>query len=272
MPFRFDSFATRLFVKSQERAWQPAQIDYSQELDHWQALNQDEQELLLRLVDGFLVGERGVTHDLAPLLIAIRRERGRMEEEMFVAAQLFEEARHVEFFERWIDAALPGKLGQDIPYPKLTGDLFSVRLRETMEALLTDESPLAQIRALVIYHQYIEGVGAEASYPMYFEICQDGRFPALLEGITLIRRDEARHIAFGTHVIQRILEEHPELVSDWEAEIESYRPFVQEGARQTFAPFDGRDTPFGLVEEKYRNLYLENFEQQKRDVVSRELA
>ena len=117
--------------------------------------------MVLRLTVGFLVGERGVTHDLAPLQQALRRERGRMEEEMYLTAQLFEEARHVEFFQRWFDATLPGTLGTDVPYPNLEGDLFSVRLPAVMRALNDDPSPEAQIRALVTYHLYIEGVGAD---------------------------------------------------------------------------------------------------------------
>ena len=139
MPFDHDSLPLRLFTASHERAWNPADIDLSREQSDWLALTDDERLLLLRLVAGFRVGERGVIHELAPLQIRFRLQ-GRIEEELFVAAQLYEEARHVQFFERWLVEALPGRFGVDVPYPDLRGDLFSAHLPGAMRALLEDES------------------------------------------------------------------------------------------------------------------------------------
>ncbi len=271
MPINLDSFPMRLFERSQARAWRPAEIDYSREARDWLSLDDSERTLLLRLVAGFYVGERGVTHDLGPLQFALRQEKGRIDEEMFVTAQMFEEARHVEFFERWLQATLPGVFGTDIPYPDLSGDLFGTRLREVMGALLTDQSPRAQIRASMIYHLYIEGVGAEAAYPLYFDICEKrALFPGLLAGIRLIRRDEARHIAFGTYLTQRLLDENPELEGFFTEEFESYRGFAAAGADQTFAPFlGGERVPFDLDPEHYRGLYLQRFELMRRSITER---
>ena len=207
MPLALDSFPMHLFRASQERGWVASAIDFSNERAHWASLADDERELFSRLIAGFRVGERGVTHELAPLQHVLREEK-RLDEELYVTAQLFEEARHVEFFERWLDAALPGVWGKDIPYPELTGDLFSARLPEIMRALLTDASPRAQVRAIVTYHFNIEGIGAESAYPIYYEVFdKTGLFPAMREGITLIRRDEARHIAFGTYLLNRLINE-----------------------------------------------------------------
>ena len=271
MPLDLESFPLSLFQASQERAWTAADIDFSRERDHWMSLTDGEQELLARLVAGFRVGERGVTHELTPLLTVVRDE-GRLDEELFLTAQLFEEARHVEFFERWITATLPGVWGKDIPYPKLSGDLFSTRLPEVMRALLTDSSPAAQVRAVMTYHFYVEGVGAEASYPMYTEIFEKtGLFPALKQGITLIRRDEARHIAYGCYVLQRLLEEHPEAEGCFERELVAIEEFVDSAAGQTLEPFEDGKIPFGLDRERFRALYRENFELQKRNVYQRHL-
>ena len=269
MPVDLQSFPMHLFIKSQTRAWQPAEIDFAQDRRDWEQLNDDERELMLRLVAGFYVGERGVTHDLAPLQYALRQEKGRIEEEMYVTAQLFEEARHVEFFQRWLDETLPGVFGRDIPYPELSGDLFSSRLRDTMGALLTDSSNLAMMRAVTIYHLYVEGVGAESSYPLYFDICAHGIFPGLLEGIRLIRRDEARHIAFGTYLMQRLLDDDPNLEAAFIEEFDSYQPMVEEGNRGTFAPFEGREVPFGVDPETYRRAYLVNYAKQRENVLGK---
>ena len=270
MPLDLNSFPMYLFQASQERAWTASAIDFSKEREHWQSLSDDEWLLLGRLVAGFRVGERGVTHELAPLAAVLRDEK-RLDEEMYVTVQLFEEARHVEFFERWIEAAIPGVWGTDVPYPELSGDLFGARLPEVMRSLSTDSSQENQLRAVMMYHFYIEGIGAEASYPLYFTIFEKtGKFPALAEGIRLIRRDEARHIAFGTYLIQRLLEENPELEDTFEAECAVIEGYMEPQGRDTFEPFEGREIPFGLDPGYFRSLYQECFDLQKRNVYERQ--
>ena len=266
MPFDHDSLPVRLFTASHERAWNPGDIDFSRERSDWLALTDDERELLLRLVSGFRVGERGVTHELAPLQFRLR-EQGRIEEEIFISAQMYEEARHVQFFERWLVEALPGRFGVDIPYPDLSGDMFSTRLPQTMRTLLHDDSPEAMLQAVMLYHFYVEGVGAEASYPMYYAIYdRTGRFPGLERGIRLIQRDEARHIAFGVHVLQRLLAEHPHLTDLFETQVEAMRPLAQDGPNQTFAGFEPGDAPFGLDYANCRQIYLDKLEEMRRRV------
>ena len=269
MPLDLQSYPIHLFQASQERAWTTADIDFSREREHWTSLDDGEREVLGRLVAGFKVGERGVTHELAPLLEVVRDE-GRLDEELYLTAQLFEEARHVEFFERWIDAALPGIWGRDIPFPELSGDLFSDRLPEVMRALRDDASPAAQVRAVMMYHFYVEGVGAESSYPMFFDIFdRTGLFPALSEGIQLIRRDEARHIAFGCYLLQRLLKEHDEARATFDEELSNLEEVVELAGLQNLAGFADGAVPFGLDRAKYRMLYRENFELQKHNVFER---
>ncbi len=131
MPFDNKSLPIRLFTASHERTWNPADIDFSQERSDWMSFSDDERTLLIRLISGFRVGERGVTHELAPLQFRFRQQ-GRLEEEIYVTAQLYEEARHVQFFETWLIEALPGRFGVDIPYPNLQGDMFATRLPATI--------------------------------------------------------------------------------------------------------------------------------------------
>ena len=119
MPFDNNSLPMRLFTATHERAWSPGDIDFSRERSDWLALTEDERRLLLRLVSSFRVGERGVTHELAPLQFRFRQD-GRIEDEIFVSAQMYEEARHVQFFERWLVEALPGRSASTSPIPTCT--------------------------------------------------------------------------------------------------------------------------------------------------------
>jgi ribonucleoside-diphosphate reductase beta chain len=125
---------------------------------------------------------------------------------------------------------------------------------------------------VVTYHFNIEGIGAESAYPIYYEVFnKTGLFPAMREGITLIRRDEARHIAFGTYLLNRLINETEEAADAFEAELAALEPYVDAGASQTFAPFAGKPAPFGLDQAKFSALYRENFELMKRAVYERQL-
>jgi ribonucleoside-diphosphate reductase beta chain len=117
----------------------------------------------------------------------------------------------------------------------------------------------------------IEGVNAESSYPIFFDLIDtSNRFSALATGIRLIRRDEARHIAFGTWLLQRLVERTPELRDVFDSEMASLRPYAL-GIGQTFEPF-GDAPPFGLDPSKYLALSLENYEAQLRAIDDRVLA
>ena len=96
MTIKFESFPVRAMRRGRELAWDPNNVDFSRDRGDWMKLTPLEQEFLLSQVFGFLVGERGVAHDLAPLQQALRKERGRMEEEMYLTQQMYEETNHVE--------------------------------------------------------------------------------------------------------------------------------------------------------------------------------
>ena len=271
MPFDHDSLPIRLFTASHGRAWSPGDIDFSQERSDWLALTDDERRLLVRLVAGFRLGERGVTHELAPLQIRLRHDRW-IEEQVFVAAQMYEEARHVQFFERWLVEALPGRFGVDIPYPDFHGDIFSARLPLAMRTLLHDDSPEALFRAVMLYHFYVEGVSAEAGYTLFHAIFERSRrFPGLERGIRLIQRDEQRHIAFGVHVLRRLLAEHHDLAGVFEDQVAVMRRFAEADPDEVLAGFQPRNTPFGLDHGSYRQSYLDKLEAMRRRVADRSL-
>ena len=93
----------RLFEKAKRFGiWNPSDIDFSQDKTDWQRLNAAERDVLLHLTALFQAGEEAVTGDILPLLLAISRE-GRVEEELYLTTFLFEEAKHTDFFRRFLD-------------------------------------------------------------------------------------------------------------------------------------------------------------------------
>lgn len=273
MPIDFESFPLKLFHKGRSLAWDPLDFDFSQDREDWSSLTQDEQDMVLRTVIGFLVGERAVAHDLAPLQQALRRERGRMEEEMFLTQQQYEESNHVEFFQNWMNKVLPAVPGRDMPFPPTTpqaaqAQVISHELPRAMQALREDTSPEAQMRAAVTYHMIVEGVLAEFGYQFFYRALKKrGVLPGLVEGIHQIQRDEVRHIAFGNFLIQRLIREHPELEKVFDEEMERLRARARASSMAFFDAYE-KDTPFGLEAAEFETLFDQLFEG-RRNVVKR---
>ena len=93
----------RLYEKAKRLGiWNPSDIDLSKDKSDWSALKDDEKDLILRLLAMFVAGEEAVTLDLLPLIQVIAKE-GRVEEEMYLTTFLFEEAKHTDFFRRFLD-------------------------------------------------------------------------------------------------------------------------------------------------------------------------
>lgn len=273
MPIDFESFPLRLFHKGRSLAWDPLGFDLGQDKADWLTLTEEERDVVLRTVIGFLVGERAVAHDLAPLQQALRREKGRMEEEMFLTQQQYEESNHVEFFQNWMDHVLPGVPGRDLPFPTVRpgnrqGRLLVNELPLAMQAVRDDPSPEMQMRAAVTYHMIVEGVLAEFGYQFFYRALKKrGVLPGLVAGIHLIQRDEVRHIAFGNFLIQRLIRERPGLEKVFDEEMNKLKAEARASSMAFFDAYE-ENTPFGLKAAEFEELFEQLFEG-RRAVVKR---
>lgn len=89
----------RLWQKSKQVGiWDPQALDFSRDTEDWQRANDLENEVILHLTSLFQAGEESVVLDLLPLIQVIAAE-GRLEEEMYLTAFLWEEAKHFEQYE-----------------------------------------------------------------------------------------------------------------------------------------------------------------------------
>lgn len=216
------------YHKAKNLIWDPRELDLEQDKADWATMSDREKDIIRRGLSLFMAGEIYVTHDLAPLLIAIRKEGDFLEEEMFLTTQLFEESKHVEFFDRILTEVV-----DDLPHlPDIMGEnyqnLFEKELAEALGRLLTDHSRHAQVEAAVTYHFAIEGVLAETAYYSFFTaLKKKSLMPGLVRGLELVQRDEARHIAYGLHLLTRLIKDDPSLIGVIEARTNALLPLVQ---------------------------------------------
>src|SRR5512137_2505410 len=135
------------YHKAKDLMWDPRHIECEQDRQDWATMSGEEGDLILRVGSLFLAGEEAVTHDLAPLLVAIRREGGHTEDEFFLTTQLFEEAKHMEFFDRWFDEVVGSEFDLSSFLGENYGTIFYQVLPEALNRLLIDNSALAQVEA-----------------------------------------------------------------------------------------------------------------------------
>lgn len=235
-----DSFAHGYFRNAVYRHWDPYE-DIPQELleaDRRRLVEwgggEEEFDALRGTLALFGAGEEAVTEDLAPLAIVLDD----VDDQMFLTTQLYEEAKHTAFFDRyWREVVNPvaEERGFEVTNPTdqryFTEDYVALfdKTEAAMHRLLTDDTPENRAKAYCHYHLVVESVlaqtgyyGIQASYsPTGPEMLSDEvefvHLEGLVEGITRIRSDEGRHVGFGMHQVRELIQSgqvDPDVVQD----------------------------------------------------------
>ena len=248
----------RLYEKAKKLGiWNPSDIDLTKDKQDWAGFTEEEKDLCLLLLSMFVAGEEAVTLDLLPLIQAIAQE-GRIEEEMYLTTFLFEEAKHTDFFRRFMDEV--AEAGVDLT--RFHGDnyrqLFYESLPDALNALRTDPSPASQIRASVTYNMIVEGVLAETGYQAFFTMLErNDLLPGLRKGIGLLKQDESRHIAYGVYLLSRLIAEHPQEWDNLQMQMNMLLPPAIGVIGDAFARYEV--VPFGWKEEDFVNYAMGQF-------------
>ena len=230
-----------LYAKAKRLAWDPAQVDLGRDRADWAMLRRDfagerYAEQLLRLCALFHAGEESVTRTLAPFASAVGRCGLGLDRELHLAAQLFEEARHFEFFARYFaevldldtagaEAARAGFVA-GAPQQVLVAELEAVseRLRREDDRRVL---PALLLEAVTHYMGVVEAMLARTGYEgAHAALAARGWMPGLQEGFRLIRRDEGRHVAFGIRFVRDAVAADPSLAPVVEATFARHLPHV----------------------------------------------
>lgn len=239
-----------LFEKAKRLGiWNPSDIDFSQDRRDWAELSPEQRDLLLRLTSMFVAGEEAVTLDLLPLIQAVAAE-GRIEEELYLTTFLWEEAKHVDFFSRFLEVVCDAPSGLARYHGDAYRSIVYEALPKALGALRKNANPKALVRASCVYNMVVEGMLAETGYHAYFRIMDEhGILPGQREGVKKLKQDESRHIAYGVFLISRLLAEHPEL---WEVAEETMGKLLLPGlavVHEVFCAYD--PIPFRVTEDEF---------------------
>jgi ribonucleoside-diphosphate reductase beta chain len=246
----WDSLPLKLFAGGNAKFWNPADIDFSRDRADWEKLNEDERDFATRLCAQFIAGEEAVTEDIQPFMTAMREE-GRLGDEMYLTQFAFEEAKHTQVFRLWLDAV---GMTEDLqtylePLPAYR-TMFYDELPDCLNALSSDPSPAAQIRASVTYNHVVEGMLALTGYYAWHKICVSrGILPGMQELVRRIGDDERRHMAWGTFTCRRHVAADDTNWTVFENRMNELMPLALEATVQGFALFEVM--PFELVQDEF---------------------
>jgi ribonucleoside-diphosphate reductase beta chain len=241
----WDSLPLRLFAGGNAKFWDPADIDFSRDRADWEGLADNERHLATRLCAQFIAGEEAVTEDIQPFMAAMRAE-GRLGDEMYLTQFAFEEAKHTQVFRLWLDAVgITEDLHSYLDELPAYRQIFYQELPECLNALSTDPSPAAQIRAAVTYNHVVEGMLALTGYFAWHKICVDrGILPGMQELVRRIGDDERRHMAWGTFTCRRHVAADDANWTVFETRMNELVPLALEATEQAFALYD--PMPFNM--------------------------
>jgi ribonucleoside-diphosphate reductase beta chain len=133
---------------------------------------------------------------------------------IFLCTKIADEARHVQFFNRFYDEV--GVLESDNLQDRLAETsehvnpefnvLFDELLKDKVDGLARDPSDLELlVEAITLYHMIIEGMLALTGQHFIIEYNEDvGTLPGFVEGFNNIARDEHRHVAFGARFLREM--------------------------------------------------------------------
>ncbi|MCC5941278.1 MAG: R2-like ligand-binding oxidase [Balneolaceae bacterium] len=255
----FDSFPMQLFQKSKKLGvWDPADISFEKDKEDWKKFSEEEKEIIIHLSALFMAGEEAVTLDLLPLIQTLSKE-GRLEEEIYLTSFLWEEAKHTEFFARFVKSVMVTRPDFERFHKPFYKKLFYRQLPEDLNRLYSDSSPLAQLKASGTYNLIVEGTLAETGYEAYHKMLRENNLlPGLQEGIIKLKQDESRHIAFGLYLINRLLEDNPHCKESFEKHLETLLDDATNVIHEIFEPYDV--VPFGLEKEWFLNFAIKQFQ------------
>jgi ribonucleoside-diphosphate reductase beta chain len=222
----------QLYELWERQQWLSQEIDFSRDVEDWTSLTDEERDWFVWGMSAFFIGEERVTTQFSGLVMAYEDEQ----EEAFLTTQQVDEARHMQFFDRFYrevvgmrDAAIQDRLAKvrenlNDAFVKL----FDEALVEAGERLIADPTSVeAKVEFVTAYHMVIEGTLAltgQWTITDYWE--KTGKMPGFLEGFRNVARDEHRHVAYGTWYLKRACAQNAALADRMRATLTELLPIA----------------------------------------------
>lgn len=192
----------KLYKRADRQQWSVYKLDFDRDIEQWQAIDDDARSEMAKLLVPFYLGEERVATQFGGLLATAEDHN----EAAYLATQLFDETRHLRFFDRYLEQLsvvdggdIVGRIDAARAQVNVAvREVFDDELNAVVDALAATPDVDHKLDFITTYHLVIEGMMALAGQKALAEDLRARDFlPDLAKGLKLIARDEARHVAYG---------------------------------------------------------------------------
>jgi len=202
--------------------WTPEEVPMQQDIELWRrpgGLSDDERRLVLWNLGFFSTAESLTANNI---VLAIYRHITNPECRQYLLRQGYEEAIHTDTFIYCCDS-----LGLDpdeiynmyltIPSIKEKDDFVVEITKSIFDPNFSTEGPENVqnfVNDLIGYYVIMEGIFFYAGFAMMLSFLRQNKMVGVGEQFQYILRDESTHLAFGSELINTIVQENPEIWTD----------------------------------------------------------
>ena len=210
-PFKY-SEAWMFFLRANEEAFTPTQIDFKQDGIDYRALTRDERKLVDAVL--FSMGEAS-TSTMRLIGLSIMEPLQAPELQIYTSRVLYEKGLHAWVFNNTLkeihDSA--ESINDDLNLKhrikiKLTEKILSPLMVPDID--LTDEYNL-QVFTTALIHLMIVSLGTWSfndTAPVYFMAKSQGKMKGITEAIQFVNRDTSLQVEFGIYLINNLVKEN----------------------------------------------------------------
>jgi ribonucleoside-diphosphate reductase beta chain len=255
-----------LYQRWENQHWAVGELDYDRDRAIWAELRPFHRQELMHSLAEIEVGEASVTATLSSLI-----EHARLEgDQLYLATQIADEARHVKFFQTYLDQVIGIDLTTETSQLRAGtdyGHYFDPELRRvTKNVHINSGDPVAWQAASTYYHLATEGILAATALRTTRQLARTLGLPVLDIGLTNVTRDESRHISFGLLAARRAVSE-----GLGESLAAAYTDAIELAAMVLVGPRTEQPTPVIRIALEYRAAQLRGVWAVARERVVRQL-
>lgn len=217
-PIRY-AWAYDLYHQAVRNTWFPHEIALKEDLDDWEKMTDDERHAVRFLMAFFNPAELIVNRSIA---LGIYPYLKSPECHLYLAKQMWEEANHCVAFEYVLqtfplDRDKIFNLHIETPSMSAKEDYVMKYLKRMTDETLKIESVEGKkdfIRNLVATNIVMEGVWFYSGFMVALSFRQRNKLRNFGSMINWVLRDESLHLKFGINLVQAVLEEYWELLTE----------------------------------------------------------
>ncbi|MEI6477814.1 MAG: ribonucleotide-diphosphate reductase subunit beta [bacterium] len=224
LPMRYH-WARKHYKNGVANNWTPEEVAMQNDIELWKrpgGLTDDERRLIMYNMGFFSTAESLTANNI---VLSVYKHLTNPECRQYLLRQAYEEAVHTDTFiyccdSLGLDPDEVYNMYQTIPSIKDKDDFVVTITKSILDDSFKPDSTLniqRYVNDLVGYYVIMEGIFFYAGFVMMLSFARQNKMIGVSEQFQYILRDESVHLAFGSDLVNTLIDENPEI---WTAEFQ----------------------------------------------------